>query len=187
MGEEGLKTQIQVQKVNNYYQLYLPLETQRFVLRIISAKLILSNPEKYGFRLSEEDLYPPLEFDRIKLKCSQRTPIHVVAQAAKTYFKVIKDLNPEIRGYYLSKGSHPILIPKGASKGFHSRYKKLLKQRLANNEEQIYIVKKGDSLSSIAERFNVPLPALLIWNGLNPKKDIYPGDRLIIYPNEVKK
>lgn len=186
MGEEGLKSQIQVQKVNDYYHLYLPLETQRFIFRIISAKLILSNPEKYGFRLSEEDLYPPLEFNRIKLKCSQRTPIHIVAGAARTYFKVIKDLNPEIRGYYLPKGNHSILIPKGASKGFHARYKKLLKQWLANNEAQMYVVKKGDSLSSIAERLNVPLPALLIWNGLNPKRDIYPGDQLIIYPNEVK-
>jgi len=47
-------------------------------------------------------------------------------------------------------------------------------------------VKEGDNLTTIAERFNVPLPALLIWNRLDGKKAIYPGDRLVIYPNEVR-
>lgn len=186
MGEEGLKSEILAQKTNNYYYLYLPLETQRYIFRIVSAKLILSNPEKYGFYLTKEDLYPPLQFDRIKLECSQKTPIHVIAQAGKTHFKVIKDLNPEIRGHYLSKGSHFILIPKGTLRGFRARYKKLLNQWLANNKKQVYVVKKGDNLSSIADRFNVPLPAVLIWNGLSPKRNIYPGDQLLIYSNEMK-
>jgi LysM repeat protein len=36
----------------------------------------------------------------------------------------------------------------------------------------------------IADRFNVPLASLLIWNKLNLKSAIYPGDRLIIYGQE---
>jgi hypothetical protein len=35
MGEERLNAEIVEQGVNNYYQLYLPLETQRYVFRII--------------------------------------------------------------------------------------------------------------------------------------------------------
>ena len=49
----------------------------------------------------------------------------------------------------------------------------------------MYVVQKGDSLTDIAERFNVPLPALLIWNRLDSRKPIHPGDRLVIYPNET--
>ena len=85
MGEEGLKAEILAQKSDNYYQLYLPLETQRYIFRIISAKLILSNPEKYGFQLNQDDLYPPLQFDRVEFQCNQKTPIHVIARAAGTY------------------------------------------------------------------------------------------------------
>ena len=48
------------------------------------------------------------------------------------------------------------------------------------------MVKEGDNLTTIADRFNVPLPALLIWNRLDEKKPIYPGDRLVIYPTEIK-
>jgi len=174
------------QETDSYYHLYLSIETQRFLFRVISIKLIFSNPEKYGFFLSEEDYYQPLEFDRINLNCSQDIPIRVIARAAKTHFKVIKDLNPEIRGHYLTKEGHQILIPKGSAKGFHSRYQDLLKDWLASKKEFVYIVKQGDNLSSIAERFNIPLAALIIWNKLDLKANIHPGDRLIIYSKEVK-
>jgi hypothetical protein len=171
------------QKTEDYYHLYLPLETQRFIFRILSVKLILSNPEKYGFFLEKEDLYPPMEFDRIKLKCPQETPIQLIAQAAKASFKVIKDLNPEIRGYYMARGTYSILIPKGAAKGFQVRFREYLTQVSLSNESHIYVVKKGDNLSMIADRFNVPLPALVNWNGISLRKPIHPGDRLVIYPN----
>ncbi len=43
------------------------------------------------------------------------------------------------------------------------------------------MVKKGDNLSSIADRFGVPLVAIIFWNRLDPNKPIHPGDELIIY------
>ena len=184
MGEEGLKTEMMVQKEGNYYNLYLPVETQQYIFRAISVKVILSNPKKYGFELTKEDLYPPLQFDHVELMCDQDTPVSIIAQAAGTSFKVIRDLNPEIRGHYLVKGRHIILIPRGTDEGFQTRYKDLLKKWLAERKEHIYVVKKGESLSSIATRFNVPLPALLIWNNLRTIKHVKPGDRLFIFPDE---
>lgn len=184
LGEEGIRAEILEQQTDDYYQLYLPLETQRFIFRILSAKLILSDPERYGFRLSEEDYYPPLKFDRVKVDCSEETPIRIIAEAAKTHFKEIKDLNPEIRGHYLSEGSHTLLIPEGASIGFHDRYQQLVNQWLASRKERIYVVKKGDNLSSIADRFDLPLAVLIIWNRLDLNAPIHPGDRLIIYSQE---
>jgi hypothetical protein len=186
MGEHGLQSEILTQKTHNYYALYLPLETQRHIFRILSAKLIFADPEKYGFRLHPEDLYPPLQFDRMTISGSQETPIHIIAQAANTSFKVIKDLNPEIRGHYLAVGRHTILIPQGAANGFQQRYRMLLVEWLAENQEQVYVVKAGDTLTGIAERFNVPLPALLIWNRLDHRKPIHPGDRLVIYSNAIE-
>jgi len=186
MGEEGLMAEILEQDTRDYYQLYLPLETQRFIFRLLSIKLIFSSPEKYGFKLGEKDYYPPLSFDTVNLTCFQETPIRIIAQAAKAYFKVIKDLNPEIRGHYLAAGSHTVLIPRGASTGFHSRYQEYMKKFLAAQKEQVYIVREGDNLSTIAERFAIPLPALLIWNRLDLKHPIHPGDRLIIYPKSLK-
>lgn len=186
MGEEGLMAEILEQGTKDYYRLYLSLETQRFIFRILSVKLILSDPEKYGIKLGQGDYYPPLRFDQVKIECFQETPIRIIAQAAKTHFKVIKDLNPEIRGHYLASGSHRISILKGSSKGFQTRYLRLIKKFLETQKERIYIVKEGDNLSSIAERFNIPLAALIIWNRSDLKRHIHPGDRLIIYPKNME-
>lgn len=180
MGEDGLMAEIMEQGTNEYYSLYLPVETQRFVLRILAAKLILSDPASFGFQLAEEDYYLPLTFDKVQVDCSENTPIRIVAQAANTHFKVIKDLNPEIRGHYLAAGSHNLLIPKGASEGFHARLKDLKKGYLADKREQVYVIKKGDSLSIIAENLNIPLSTLLICNDLDPRRPIHPGDELFI-------
>jgi len=181
MGEKGLMAEILEQQTHDYYQLYLPLETQRFLLRILSIKLILSEPEKFGFRLQNDDCYPPLPFDRVTVKSLGNVPIRVVAQAAKTRFKVIKDLNPEIRGYYLAAGTHEIRVPKGTSTGFRKRYKRLTGNLSSSQKKSVYVIRKGDNLSSIAEKFNIPLAALIIWNRIDPKSPIHPGDRIVIY------
>lgn len=184
MGEEGLMAEIIEQGTNDYYNLHLPLETQRYILRILAIKLILEDPARYGFNLLEEDYYPPLDFDQVSVECTEETPVRIVAKAAKTTFKAIKDLNPEIRGHYLAEGSYTLLIPKDESRDFQARYKSLIRQWSSNQQEQIYFVKEGDSLTAIAERFGVPLASLIIWNRLNPRATIHPGDRLIIYPQK---
>ena len=181
MGEDGLMAEILEQGTKDYYQLYLPLETQRFIFRILAVKRILSAPEKFGFDLSDEDYYPPPEFDEIQVQCPQETPIRIIALAAGTTFKAIKDLNPEIRGHHLSQGPHKLLIPKGAGAGFHGRYDQLLEKYLSAKKDSIYIVQQGDNLSAIAERFGVPLLSLIIWNRLDVGRAIHPGQRLVIH------
>lgn len=185
MGEEGLQAEILAQRTEDYYQLYLPLETQRYIFRILCAKLILSDPQRYGFIFQSDDLYPPLAFETARVECFQPTPIQLVARAAGTYFKKIKELNPELRGHYLAPGVHAVLVPPGGGKGFETRFKKLADQWAATREDRVYVVRQGDSLTSIAERFGVPLRALIIWNRLEDRKYIHPGDRLVIYDPEV--
>lgn len=187
MGEEGLKTEMLMQKVNNYYQLYLNQETQRYVFRILAAKIILSNPEKYGYYLTDEDLYKPVQFDRVEITANQPVPLFIIAQAATTYFKVIKDLNPHIKNYYLSTGKHNLLLPKGTISGFSERYENILKQWNNEKEKSVYTVKNGDNLSTIAKRFNVSVKAIMIWNGISKAKNVSVGDQLFIFSNTTFK
>jgi membrane-bound lytic murein transglycosylase D len=182
MGEEGIEAEMMVQGVENFYHLYLPLETQRFVFRILSAKLILTHPERYGFYLDGDDAYPPLRFHRVDIACFDDVPIRVIAEAAGTHFKVIKDMNPEIRGHFLVSGSHTISIPLEARDGFAPRLAQGIAEYGKNQNERVYIVKEGDNLSTIAQKFQVPLPALLIWNRIDLRETIHPGDPLIIRP-----
>jgi hypothetical protein len=181
MGEEGLKTELLMQKVNNYYDLYLNQETQRYIFRILAAKIIMSNPGKYGYDLASEDLYHAVPFDHVEISVREPVPLHIIAQAARTYFKVIKNLNPHFKSYYLPAGKYKLMLPKGAAMGFLERFENIMSQWSAEKQERIYIVKKGDNLSTIALHFNVPVKAIMIWNSIINGKKIAPGDKLFIF------
>jgi LysM repeat protein len=58
---------------------------------------------------------------------------------------------------------------------------------LAALRGQIYVIKKGDNLSEIAQNFNIPLTALIRCNDLDPRRPIHPGNELIICVGKKKK
>lgn len=185
MGEEGLAAEMLEQNIKDYYKLYLPLETQRFIFRILAVKLIMQNPKAFGFDIQPQDLYEPIRFERIALDCFHDVPIRLVADAADSHFKMIKDLNPHIRGHYLQEGHHQINVPIGSTGNFLERFLDLANAYEKTRKQRIYIVQPGDSLSGIAEKFNVPLAALIIWNRLDLKRPIHPGERLVIHPKQL--
>jgi len=180
MGEYGLSNEIKSQKNNDFFSLYLPLETQRYAFKAISVKLILENQESYGFYLKQSDLYPPLAVDKVNIKSDFQIPIAVIANAADSTFKTIKDYNPELRGYYIEKGNTDILIPKGRAK----RFKKIFASRYKNWEKiyqtKFHIVEHGESLIGIAKKYQISFLYLLKLNNLSVKSMIHPGDRLLI-------
>ena len=186
MGEEGLKTELLMQKVSNYYQLYLNQETSRYVFRILAAKIIMSNPERYGYNLTRGDLYSEVQFDSVEISLREAIPIHIIAQAAKTYFKVIKDMNPHFTNYYLPAGKYKVLIPKGSAVGFPERFDTLVSQWQAEKKERIYIFKKNDNLSNVAARFDVSVKAIRLWNGISTGKNISPGSKLFIFSSKFQ-
>ena len=182
MGEEGLEAEILEQGVSDYYRLYLPLETQRFVLRILAIKHIVEAPQRHGFSLSSTDYYPPRSFSSVRVHALADLPLRLIAVASGTDFKIIKDLNPELRGHYLVAGSRLVNIPAGSEKGFQDRLAQQIEADKKNHNRRIYVVKQGDSLSGIAQKFDVPLVALLIWNRIGINAVIHPGQRLVILP-----
>ena len=178
MGEFGLNTEIEAQENRDFFSLYLPLETQQYVFKIIAAKMILENPEKYGFLLKPSDLYPEFRFSKINFNLNTKIPLLLVAQAATIPFKTVKDMNPEIRGYHLDSGKVTLLIPEGKEKGFKERFALLHSEWPKKYQVKIHVVKPGESLTRIAKQYNMPLITLLRLNKFSFKKVIHPGDRL---------
>lgn len=180
MGEYGLQEEIDAQKTDDFFSLYLPLQTQRYAFKVICAKLILENPEAYGFHLKESDLYPLFTFDRVNFKSDFQIPIALIAQAADVPFKTIKEYNPELRGYYMDSGDISILIPRGKAAGFKESFTAHYKNWEKTGRPKFHIVKNGESLIGIAKTYQMPLSALLKLNNLSLKRVIHPGDRLVV-------
>ncbi|MDP4268029.1 MAG: lytic transglycosylase domain-containing protein [Bacteroidota bacterium] len=114
VGEASLSKSIKTQRTLNYYDLYLNQETSRYIFRILSAKLIISNPRNYGYYLRKKDLYPPIPTVFVNID-SSISDLPGFAIKYKISYRILKELNPWLRKTNLpnpSKKRYNILIPK---------------------------------------------------------------------------
>ena len=112
-GNAGISRKIKAQKVTDYYDLLVADETKRYIPRMVALKEILTNPEKYGFIFSEEDLYKLIPTKIIEVD----TVITNIATFSKNLginYKVLKLHNPWLRENKLNNKSrrmYQIKIP----------------------------------------------------------------------------
>lgn len=99
-GKAGIQKQVDRQKENNYYNLLFTEETDRYIFRILAAKEILSNPQKYGFNIEKEDLYKPAPTYMVEVD-SSITDIAAFAQKRKLTYRIVKTYNPWLRDTFL--------------------------------------------------------------------------------------
>lgn len=123
-GEGRVQKEIAAQGVSNYYYLSLPTETERYIYRILAAKIIVESPRRYGYDIPPDQLYPPLEYDEVNFFTTKEVPVRNLAAACGSYYKTIKRLNPWIKGSKLPPGSHNLKIPKGTAPRFKEAYQK---------------------------------------------------------------
>ena len=76
--------------------LWLVEETSRYMFRLLAAKEIFSNPQRYGFLLKREHLYPPIPYKKVTVT----TPLNDLNDYARrqgiTYAQ-LRDANPWLR------------------------------------------------------------------------------------------
>jgi len=57
-GQGAISKRRQEQKEESAMDLYLPEETSRYMFRVLTAKLFIEHPEKFGYDISGAELYP---------------------------------------------------------------------------------------------------------------------------------
>ena len=112
-GEERVKDEINQQGETDYYRLDLPQETERYIFRILTAKVILSDPGSYGYLLPEGYGYPPEVFDLITFQLPNPVHLRDLARGCGSFYKEFKELNVEIQGSTLPSGTHQLKVPPG--------------------------------------------------------------------------
>lgn len=113
-GNYGIEKQLKKQMVDNYYDVLMGENTERYVPRIVAAKEILSHPKKYGFEFDKDDLYVIKPFYVVKVD-TVITDIAVFAQDFGTNYKELKMYNPWLRENKLNNKTrkmYEIKIPK---------------------------------------------------------------------------
>jgi hypothetical protein len=194
MGIEGVRRQMQNQQMKSYFDLYLNVETARYLFRIIAIKDICENPTKFGFHIPANHYYKEVPTVKVKVDLSI-SQISEWAIHNNCNYKLLKLLNPWLRKAYinLTPGkTYYIALPKD----------RIMQSELANKvvndtlslsqtslgdmpkEDLMPIiehkVEKDESIESIAIKYALKPEDICTWNNLKAKQKLIPGTVLKI-------
>jgi membrane-bound lytic murein transglycosylase D len=112
MGQGGYNGQATYQGTKHYYDLQLPEETNRYLFRILAFKHLMSNAESLGFVLKEDEKYDVIPTQSVTVTASIPN-LAQWAQARGTTYKMIRQLNPWLKGRSLTTGgkTYEIKVP----------------------------------------------------------------------------
>lgn len=122
-GMARITTELEAQQATSAYDLWLAEETMRYPFRILAMKTIMENPSAYGYELTPEALYQPIEYKTVKVD----TPVEDWPQWATdhgTDYRTLREHNPWIRSKQLpnkSGKSYTVKIPEQKSLSRSSR------------------------------------------------------------------
>ena len=193
-GEENVLRVIRGQKINyldNFWDLYkrLPLETARYVPRFLATLHILKGSQQYGFNLGETE--KPLSFEVLTIEKQVR--LDAIANELGISEALLSDLNPELRLKVTPPTPCSLRIPCAMSAVLRARLDRISEwprvrtTKIPSGVSHVYHrVSKGETLSSIAKRYETTVPAISKANNMRDGQLIKIGLRLKI-PLSVSK
>ena len=168
---------------------YLPLETQSYVPAFIAANYIMSYPAEHNiYSATPKKTY--FEVDTVVVK--EPMTFQQISLALDISVEEIAYFNPQYRKQLIPAGGHFMTLPKAKIGMFVSNEEEIyaayrsqkiteLENALAIKEVQkTHVVKKGQSLPSIAKKYGVTVADLKSWNYIG-KSGLKPGKKLVVY------
>ncbi len=184
-GENRVLSIIREQNVNyldDFWDLYkrLPCETRRYVPQFLASLHMVSNLDKYY--LDDVVLDPPVEYEIVNI--SKQTYLKNLADAIHATEEQLAELNPELRYKLLPPGEYPLKVPVGTKDLLIASLNNLPENSLPPEKKAENVgyhrVKSGETLSSIADKYNISVSELSSINDLSKKKNIKTGMTLKI-------
>lgn len=175
-GENRVFRQVARQGTNDFWALDLPRETEDYVPEIHAALHILAEPERYGFTAESS---PPLTWEEIELP----GPVRIADLAAQCGSPVdeVRNLNPAWLRNITPADGGPMKarIPVGASERMaQAPPLSVVSMAEAKNVGGTHKVRKGETLSRIAQRYGVSTSALARANKMTVKSKLRAGRNL---------
>lgn len=193
VGENRVKKEMVKHMSRDFWELArkrsLPSETINYVPKFIAAKMIATDPKKYGFE--DIDYLPPLEFDSIKV--DKPVNLRNFAEAMNLEYDDIKQLNPKYKGEIapVRAGILELKIPVGTQSLALAAFQKSTVDRvefIADAGDTVgYKVRASDSLSTIAKKFKTTVAWLRDTNDLKKGRKLRVGQTLQVPDLNFKK
>ena len=133
-----------------------------------------------GTKKGFEERYAALPPQK-RLKYTEHTvrsgeTLSLLAKRYGTTISAIQHANNISNPHRLAKGQR-LIVPLSPLSGSSQTY---VSAGVSPGTRLTYTVRRGDSLYKIARAYGTTVNSLAIWNNLNPRVPIYPGDRLAI-------
>lgn len=111
MGMRGFERRLEAQKVGSYFDVLINEETGRYLFRVLAVKMILENPEAFGFYIPEDQLYTQPELKAVEVTESIDDLVDFAHKHNITY-KILKRYNPWLRDDELTvkRNTYEIMI-----------------------------------------------------------------------------
>lgn len=103
-GNGRISGELTKQLAKRAVDLWLVEETSRYMFRIMAAKMVLQDPQTYGFLIKKEQLYPPLPYKEVKVTKGIENLAKFAQDNGVTYAQ-LKDANPWLRSTSLENRS----------------------------------------------------------------------------------
>lgn len=158
---------------------YIRRETKDYVPKLIAAALIAKEPARYGFTVPEG--VAPFAYDSIVVP--SQTGLDVIARLSGASFTEIRELNPQYIRYSTPPGKSAVVrVPVGAGEPTRVAYAELPASKRISY--QLHVVRSGETLSGIAQRYRVSQAEIRDANPKIPKSArLRVGQQLIIPTN----
>lgn len=161
----------------------LPRETINYVPKFLAARMIGSDPAKYGF--AEIEYEQPIEFELIRY--DKPVNLKQLAEKLSVDYDEFKLLNPKFRGEVAPTKANGVLelkVPIGMSQVALGILPQVVVEKVEyiadTGDTDIYRVRRGDSLYSIARRYRTTIGWLRDVNDLKPGRKLRIGQRMVV-------
>jgi membrane-bound lytic murein transglycosylase D len=158
----------------DFWNLWLPRETRAYVPKLLAMKRLVTDPEAYGLEISPIPNTP--YFTRVAT--GGQINLKLAAEIAGIKPEELYELNPAFHRWATDPtGPHYLLLPVDAADVFSENIGQLTAdQRLGVAH---YTVSHGDSIASVAHRFNTTVNVIRELNDL-PAGRLTVGDDLMV-------